>query len=50
MQSNEARTFAAHHEVLAGMQDYVAEHLSVRGDIEKIWQPTDYLPDLTRED
>lgn len=43
-------TFAAHHEVLAGIQDFVAENLTILGDIEKIWQPTDYLPGLTGED
>jgi acyl-[acyl-carrier-protein] desaturase len=44
------KTIEAHHEVLAGMQETVAENLSILGDVEKIWQPSDYLPDLTRED
>jgi acyl-[acyl-carrier-protein] desaturase len=28
----------------------VAEHLSLLLAVERAWQPTDYLPDLTRED
>ena len=50
MSAVDAETFEAHHEVLTAMQDYVAQNLAILGDIEKIWQPTDYLPDLTGED
>ena len=50
MPSVDAETVEAHHEVLAGMQDDVAGNLAILGDIEKIWQPTDYLPDLSGED
>ncbi len=38
------------HEVLAGMQGTVADNLSILGDVEKMWQPSDYLPDMTSED
>jgi acyl-[acyl-carrier-protein] desaturase len=37
-------------EVLHSMQDFVGQNLQFLGDVEKVWQPTDYLPDLTRED
>lgn len=43
-------TFLARHELLDGMQDHVADHLTILGDIDKHWQPTDFLPDLTAED
>jgi len=43
-------TYDAHHEVLASMQGFVAENLNILGDVEKVWQPTDYLPDLGAED
>jgi acyl-[acyl-carrier-protein] desaturase len=36
--------------VLHSMQDFVAENLQFVAPIEKAWQPTDYLPDLTKED
>lgn len=35
--------------VLHSMQDYVAENMQFLAPIEKAWQPTDYLPDLTQE-
>jgi acyl-[acyl-carrier-protein] desaturase len=35
--------------VLHSMQDFVAENLGFLGPIEKVWQPTDFLPDLTAE-
>jgi len=31
------------------MQDFVAENMQFLAPIEKAWQPTDYLPDLTQE-
>ena len=41
---------AEHLEVLHGMQDFVGQNLQFLGETEKVWQPTDFLPDLTRED
>ena len=32
------------------LQDFVEKHLSLLTPIDQIWQPTDYLPDLTAED
>ena len=32
------------------MQSCVAENLNFLGDVNKIWQPSDFLPDLTGED
>jgi len=32
------------------MQDFVAENMQFLAPVEKAWQPTDYLPDLTTED
>src|SRR4051812_2663254 len=37
-------------EVLRGMEAFVGENLSFLAPIDKAWQPTDYLPDLTAED
>lgn len=50
MLAQDPNAFDAHLEVLAGMQAYVLENLTILGDIDKMWQPTDYLPDLTHED
>jgi acyl-[acyl-carrier-protein] desaturase len=36
--------------VLHSMQDFVAENLGFLGPIDKVWQPTDFLPDLSSED
>lgn len=36
--------------VLHSMQDFVADNLHFLGQIEKVWQPSDFLPDLTGED
>jgi len=36
-------------EVLQSMQDFVAENLQFLLPVEKVWQPTDSLPDLTAE-
>jgi acyl-[acyl-carrier-protein] desaturase len=41
--------YGAHHEVIANMQEVVAESLNFLAPIDKAWQPTDYLPDLTGE-
>jgi acyl-[acyl-carrier-protein] desaturase len=35
--------------VLHSMQDFVGECLTFLGPVEKVWQPTDFLPDLTAE-
>src|SRR3954469_613168 len=40
----------AQREVLRGMETFVGENLSFLAPIEKAWQPTDYLPDLTAPD
>src|SRR4051812_11609524 len=37
-------------EVLRGLESSVGDNLSFLAPIEKAWQPTDYLPDLTAED
>lgn len=39
-----------HLELLRSMQSSVAENLGFLGAPEKIWQPSDYLPDLTGPD
>ena len=41
---------AAQREVLRGMQGFVGENLSFLAPIDKAWQPTDFLPDLTAPD
>src|SRR5688572_17897257 len=41
---------AEHLELLRTMQPFVQENLSLLGQIDKIWQPTDFLPNLTAED
>jgi acyl-[acyl-carrier-protein] desaturase len=40
----------AHVELLAGMQDFVADHLSLLNGPDKLWHPSDFLPDLSAED
>jgi acyl-[acyl-carrier-protein] desaturase len=35
--------------VLHSMQDFVKDNLHYLGPIDKLWQPTDFLPDLTAE-
>ena len=39
-----------HLAILHGMQNKVQEELALLLDVEKAWQPTDYLPDLTADD
>lgn len=39
-----------HLEILRSMQADVAENLKLLGEIDRIWQPSDFLPDLTAED
>src|SRR5438445_2797628 len=40
----------AQQEVLRGMESFVGENRTFLAPIDKAWQPTDYLPDLTAED
>ena len=46
----ELETMGAQQEVLRGMEAFVGENLSFLAPVEKAWQPTDYLPDLTADD
>jgi len=39
-----------HLAILRSLQSAVAENLNFLGDVSRIWQPSDYLPDLTAED
>lgn len=41
--------FSEHQEVLRGLQGFVGENLGFLGEVDKSWQPTDYLPDLAAE-
>jgi len=41
---------AAQREVLIGLSNVVRENLSLLLPVDKAWQATDYLPDLTAED
>jgi len=50
MSEGTPKAVEAHHEVIAGMQADVAQNLGLLGRIDSVWQPTDYLPDLTRDD
>jgi len=40
----------AQREVLRGLETVVGDNLCLLAPIEKAWQPTDYLPDLSAED
>src|SRR6478609_7262012 len=46
----EMATMGAQQEVLRGMEAFVGENLSFLVPVEKAWQPSDYLPDLTAPD
>ncbi|HEX8913032.1 MAG TPA: acyl-ACP desaturase [Humisphaera sp.] len=50
MTTDEAKTLSAQREVLRGMSSFVGEQTSLLLPVEKAWQPTDFLPDLTAED
>lgn len=50
MLAHDQKTIQSHHEVLEGMQACVLENLSILGDVDKMWQPSDYLPDLVQDD
>jgi acyl-[acyl-carrier-protein] desaturase len=43
-------TLGSQKEVLRGMEAFVGENLSFLVPVEKAWQPSDYLPDLTAPD
>src|SRR3954447_15480743 len=45
-----SESMGAQMEVLRGLEGHVGESLSLLLPIDKAWQPTDYLPDLTAED
>jgi acyl-[acyl-carrier-protein] desaturase len=47
--TEEAKEAADHFEVLRGMQSDVGAQLALLGDVERMWQPTDFLPDLACE-
>jgi acyl-[acyl-carrier-protein] desaturase len=47
--ANDARILSQ-IEVLQSLSDVVAENLSLLLPIAEAWQPTDYLPDLTKDD
>jgi acyl-[acyl-carrier-protein] desaturase len=46
----QTNTLATQREVLSGVSNLVQANLSLLTPIEKAWQPTDYLPDLTAPD
>jgi acyl-[acyl-carrier-protein] desaturase len=46
----EISTIDVQREVLLGMTEVVRENLSLLLPIDKAWQPTDYLPDMTAPD
>ncbi len=37
-------------ELIEGLQDFVADNLSLLAPVDLAWQPTDFLPDLTADD
>src|SRR3954471_15423903 len=41
---------ATQREVLRGLESAVGENLTFLAPIDKAWQPTDYLPDFTKDD
>ncbi|MDP9173688.1 MAG: acyl-ACP desaturase [Planctomycetota bacterium] len=47
---SEAKIAATQREVLEGLEQFVTENLTFLAPIDKAWQPTDYLPDLSAED
>jgi len=48
--SSEPSVPARQREVLQGLRPFVLDGLSLLTSVEKAWQPTDYLPDLTSAD
>jgi acyl-[acyl-carrier-protein] desaturase len=47
---NETDAICSQREVLTGLAGFVGENLNFLAPIDKAWQPTDYLPDLTADD
>ncbi len=43
-------TLNAQVEVLKGLSNFVGSRLNLLADVKTVWQPTDFLPDLTAED
>lgn len=41
--------FSKHYEILRSMGDFVGENLGFLAQIDRAWQPTDFLPDLQAE-
>ena len=37
-------------EVLLGLEDVVRQNLPLLAPVDQVWQPTDFLPDLTKDD
>lgn len=50
MTEPDAPIIAAQQEVLRGLAGFVGEKLSLLAPVDKAWQPTDFLPDLTADD
>lgn len=48
--ASESETLGAQREVLRGLEGFVGDNLTFLAPIDKAWQPTDFLPDLTAED
>jgi len=48
--SSSPDTPSVHLEVLRGLDDFVGRNLSLLVKIEDAWQPTDFLPDFSKED
>jgi acyl-[acyl-carrier-protein] desaturase len=51
IENNGIAVTSSRFEVIKGMEAFVDEHIdSLLKPVEESWQPTDYLPDLTRDD
>jgi acyl-[acyl-carrier-protein] desaturase len=48
--TSEQNNTAIHLEVLRGLDGFVGENLSLLLKVEEAWQPTDFLPDFSKED
>ncbi len=47
--SGEVNSFEHHFEILHNMENVVGDNLSFLAPVDRAWQPTDYLPDLTAD-
>jgi len=47
--SNQTCGYEDHFAILHNMQDTVGENLNFLAPVDRAWQPTDYLPDLTAD-